>query len=293
VASPKPKLAFLYVLAIILGLLIPILVYVFLSAIAAADYLNPTFCRVYDRTASYYMVECSVDVFNSQDNGIVYIFSLSNMTWNSLNISMVKSAYFNNYAVMLKFYNETDNYNNPISVVISSLQPGIYNDLNATNGFALNITYYNPVNGSYFDMYFDLTPTGGYSVHILNGSYLIASLWLRANPTEKPSEAPPSPPSNPWDIFGWLRFIAYLIALGIQFLMAGLQFIPVLLGWILKVGALAVLIIPIHIIVAFAFDPVKGVEAVKFWYNLFRILGEWLIKVLQALANLIDSLLPG
>jgi hypothetical protein len=201
---------------------------------------------------------------------------------------MIKSAYYNNYAILLTFFNET------ASVVISSLKNGVYNNLNATNGFTLNITYYNPYNNTYFDQSFDLSNNNDYRVYIQNESYLIASIYLWANPTENQggSQAP-SPPSNPWDILGWLRFIAYLIALGIQFLMAGLQFIPVVLTWLTKIGLIAAFIIPIHIAIAFTIDPIKGIEAVRFWYNLFKTLGEWLIHVVNALANLIDSLLPG
>ncbi len=291
---PKSKLAFLYLIVIALGLLIPILIYVFLSVIAAADYSNPVFCRVYDVSTQKYTVECSVDVFDTNDQGILYIFSPSNMSWNSLNLSMIKSVYYNNYAILLTFYNETDNTGNPVSVVISSLMNGVYNNLNASNGFTLNITYYNPSNATYFDQQFDLSNTNDYRVYIQNESYLIASIYLQANPTSGgPQTQAPSPPSNPWDILGWLRFIAYLIALGIQFLSAGLQFIPTILTWIVKIGSLAVFLIPIHIAVAFTLDPIKGIEAVKFWYNLFKTLGEWLIHVVTALANLIDSLLPG
>jgi len=293
VAIPKPKTTFFYLIAVALGLLIPILIYVFLSAIAVADYYNPTFCRLYDRGANYYTLECSVDVFNTPDQGILYIFSRSNMSWNSLNLSMIKSAYYNNYAILLTFYNETDNNGNPVSVVISSLQPGVYNNLNASNGFTLNITYYDPDNNTYFDKQFDLTPVNGYAVYIQNGSYLIASIYLQANPTQSQGQnQAPSPPSNPWDILGWLRFIAYLIALGIQFLSAGLQFIPEILDWLSKIGLIAVFIIPIHIVIAFTIDPIKGIEAVRFWYSLFKTLGEWLIHVVNALANLIKSLIP-
>jgi len=288
------KTAFLYLVAILLGILIPLSIYMFLSVIAHADYYNPTYCRVYDKTDTYLELECSVDVFNTNDQGVIVIFGMGNLSWNSLNLSMIKSVYYNNYAVLLTFYNETDNNGNPVSVVISSIQNGVYNNLNASNGFSLNITYYDPTSNTYIDKSFDLTPVNGYSVSILNQSYLIASLVLTAKPTQS-STTPqaPSPPSNPWDIFGWLRFIAYLIALGIQFLMAGLSFIPSLLDWIARIGLIAVSIIPIHILISMIVDPIKGVEAIRFWYNLFRQLGEWVIWVVQALADLIDSILPG
>ena len=264
----------------------------FLTPVIRADYMDPVYCRVYGRTSTSYMVECSIDIF--KDNGsLLYIFSYENMSWNSLNISMIKSVYYNNYAVLLTFYNETDNNGNPISVVISSLDNTVYGDLNASD-WTLEITW-GYWNGSQFETItedLDLTPVNGYYVHIENQSYLIASILLNPHPVENNQQETPAPPTNPRDILGWIKFIAYLIAIGIQLIESAISFLPSVLWWILKITAILVLIIPVHILIAFVHDPVSGASAVKFWYNLFKQLAEWLVHVVNALANLIKSLIP-
>jgi len=151
------KTIFFYL--VILGLFITLF-----TPVVRADYMDPAFCRVYNKTPTYYQVECSIDVF-SNGGSLLYIFSYANMSWNSVNISMIKSIYYNNYAVLLTFYNETDNTGSPISVVISSLQNTVYGDYNVSR-WNLNITwgYYNGSELITVDSYFDLTPTGGYFV---------------------------------------------------------------------------------------------------------------------------------
>jgi len=108
-----------------------------------------------------------------------------------------------------------------------------------------------------------------------------------------PLQSMPPAPRSVWDIKGWIVMLGYMLG---QFL----TYIPTALGILVQVGVwftrlvpLFVAIIPLSIIGALVEGGIEdAVKVASFWYELARKLYDFFIKVIHAIAELIQALKP-
>jgi hypothetical protein len=116
--------------------------------------------------------------------------------------------------------------------------------------------------------------------------------------TEPPPEIPiPSPdedwsPPEWWDILGWIQYLLRMLGIFVRGLAFGLYTIALMIAHLLKLTPYLALLIPLHIITSFVYSPIEGVKAIKFYLELGRKLFDLFIKVVKAIAEFIQSVVP-
>jgi hypothetical protein len=107
-----------------------------------------------------------------------------------------------------------------------------------------------------------------------------------------PSQMPPSP-SSIYDIKGWITMLSYMTWQFLQYIPTALTIFIQVGWWLTQLAPLIIAIIPLSIV----FGLVEGgletaVKVMSFWYELARKLYDFFIKIIQAIASLIDALKP-
>jgi hypothetical protein len=121
--------------------------------------------------------------------------------------------------------------------------------------------------------------------------------YLRLTPVlERPEETPKidedwSPPEW-WDILGWIRYLLRMLGIFVKGLGIGIYTVALMISRLLSLTPYLAFIIPLHIISAFVYSPVEGIKAVKFYLELGRKLFDLFIKVVKALAEFVQAVLP-
>jgi hypothetical protein len=108
-----------------------------------------------------------------------------------------------------------------------------------------------------------------------------------------PPQALPPTPSSIYDVKGWIAMLAYMAWQFVQYIPTALQILVQVGVWFTQLVPLFVAIIPLSIIGALVEGGVEdAVKVASFWYELARKLYDFFIKVIQAIAELIQALKP-
>jgi len=122
------------------------------------------------------------------------------------------------------------------------------------------------------------------------GDMYVIAIRLRPITTDQPAEAP-SPPS-PTDWLGWFNFLIYLLVQVARAIPPALSVLAVSISYLLQIAPFLLVIIPLHILAAFVYDPIVGVKTLSFYIELAKKIIDLLIRALHALIDLIGHLIP-
>jgi hypothetical protein len=111
---------------------------------------------------------------------------------------------------------------------------------------------------------------------------------LTNNPAEIPQPQPPA-----WsDVSGWFNYLSYLAGKFAEWVGVALQIILTALSYLLSILPYLAFIIPLHIIGGFVQGIDKGIGVINFYIGLGRKIFDLFIKVVHAILELIDNILP-
>jgi hypothetical protein len=121
--------------------------------------------------------------------------------------------------------------------------------------------------------------------------------YFRLSPVLERAEEMPSleedwSPPEWWDILGWIRYLLRMLGIFARGLGIGIYTIALMISRLLSLTPYLAFIIPLHIISAFVYSPVEGIKAVKFYLELGRKLFDLFIKVVKALAEFVQAVIP-
>jgi hypothetical protein len=118
----------------------------------------------------------------------------------------------------------------------------------------------------------------------------VIAIRLRPITADQPIEAP-SPPS-PTDWLGWFNFLVYLLTQIARAIPPALSVLAVSITYLVQIAPFLAMIIPLHILASFVYDPVVGVKTLSFYIELAKKIIDLLLRALHALIDLIGHLIP-
>ena len=122
------------------------------------------------------------------------------------------------------------------------------------------------------------------------GDMYVIAIRLIPITSEQPVEAPS--PSSPTDWLGWFNFLVYMLTQVGRAIPPALSVLAVSISYLVQIAPLLLVIIPLHILASFIYDPVEGVKTLNFYIGLARKIIDLLIRALHALIDLIGHLIP-
>jgi hypothetical protein len=125
------------------------------------------------------------------------------------------------------------------------------------------------------------------------GDLHVIGIRLRPITSDQPGQ-PSEPPSIPeWsDFWGWVNFLIYLLSEVAKAVPIAISVFVNAVAYLIQISPFLLVIIPLHILLAFVHDPVEGVKAIGFYIGLGRKLIDLLVKIVQAIVSIIDALIP-
>jgi hypothetical protein len=124
------------------------------------------------------------------------------------------------------------------------------------------------------------------------GDMYVIAIRLRpiTQETTPPSQPPPVPSWSDW--LGWLNFLVYILNEVAKAVPIAISVFVNAVAYLIQISPFLLVIIPLHILLAFVHDPVEGVKAIGFYIGLGRKLIDLLVKIVQAIVSIIDALIP-
>jgi len=127
------------------------------------------------------------------------------------------------------------------------------------------------------------------AVHTDSRPYIIQLKPILTNNTaEIPAPQPPA-----WnDISGWVSYLSYLAGTFGSWASTAMQILTTAVGYLLNIVPYLGFFIPLHIIGGFIQGIDKGVAVINFYIGLGRRIFDLFVKVVQAIIEAIDNVLP-
>lgn len=111
---------------------------------------------------------------------------------------------------------------------------------------------------------------------------------LTSNPAEVPAPQPPA-----WnDVIGWFNYLSYLAGKFGEWTGTALQILVTAMSYLISILPYLTFVIPLHIIGGFIQGVDRGIAVINFYIGLGRRIIDLFIKVIQAILEVINNILP-
>jgi len=277
---------------LVVFLLLAPLVSMIVITIASTNWLgyNSQYCEFDLVYSNYVVLICRFDVLRT-DNGMALYIDVNQTSFNKVILERYYSLFAGGWRLSAQFTNDNQ-YPNGGSVQVNLPLGYDYGGLPII-GWNLTVVW--------------IYSNGSLEIknHILNQSSC-PNMYCRsyrdnARPyviqlkpilTENPAEIPaPQPPA--WnDVSGWFNYLAYLGGKFAEWVGVALQIIVSAMSYLLSILPYLVFVIPLHIIGGFLQGIDKGIGTINFYIGLGRRIFDLFMKVVQAILELLDNILP-
>jgi len=251
---------------------------------------NSQYCEFDIVYSTYVILICRFDILRT-DNGLALYIDVNQTNFNKVILERYYSLLSGGWFLSAEFTNDNQHPNGG-SVEVNLPLGYDYGGLNII-GWNLTVVWYYS-NGSLEIKNHILNQSSCPNMHCWtfrdNARPYIVQLKpiLTQNPAEIPAPQPPA-----WnDVSGWFNYLSYLAGKFADWVGVALQIIISAMSYLLSILPYLAFIIPLHIIGGFIQGIDKGVAVINFYVGLGRRIFDLFIKVVQAILELIDNLIP-
>jgi len=270
--------------------LVFLLIYPLLLRSESTVGLDANNCRVVREAYGQLVIDCSPSVLYTSSGlfiGLVPEEAHAN-GYNSVRFEEAYSLNYNENSILVTIFHD----DNPHIEVI--LPPNKNYGGNYVVGWTLDVTIYeydSAINQMVYsdDRTISLTgdyPQNGWIVTLNQNQYPV---YFQLYPvTGQPPK--PKPTWNPAN--DWFNFFNNLINTVSQGLDIAISIFTTVISYLLQIIPYIAIIIPLHIIFAFANSPTEGIAVINFYIGLARKLLDLVIQVVQVIVSLLDAIIP-
>jgi hypothetical protein len=251
---------------------------------------NSQYCEFDLVLSNYVVLICNFDILIT-DNGMALYIDVNQTSFNKVILERYYSLFAGGWRLSAQFTNDNQHPNGG-SVEINLPLGYDYGSLNII-GWNLTIVWYYS-NGTLEIRNHVLNLTSCPNMHCWSFRDNARPYIVQLKPilTQNIAEVPqPQPPA--WnDISGWFNYLTYLAGRFAEWVGVALRILVTAVSYLLSIVPYLGFIVGLHIIGGFVQGIDKGVAVINFYISLGRRLFDLFIKVVQAILEIIDNILP-